>query len=137
MIYIKLFECCPNIQVGYHAGKPIESVAYYFYKLTLSFLWVYPFVFNRSERAYYLSYFIKRHSPRWRTNQIAWITRSLSVYILISHINSLKKTSCRLRIYLNGRSHCQCNNQSIHQSYLYFNSYILAALFLLVSPKEK
>ena len=50
-------------QVGYDAGKPIESVVYCFYKLTLGFLWVYrhnkPQVFNQSERAYYLSFFYK------------------------------------------------------------------------------
>ena len=28
----------PTSQVGYHAGKPIESVVYRFYKITLSFL---------------------------------------------------------------------------------------------------
>ena len=52
----------PTSQVGYHAGKPIERVVYYFYKIILSFLWVYrhnkPKVFNQSERAYYLRYFI-------------------------------------------------------------------------------
>ena len=31
----------PTSRVGYHAGKPIESVAYCFHKITLSFLWVY------------------------------------------------------------------------------------------------
>ena len=31
----------PTSQVGYHAGKPIVSVVYCFYKITLSFLWVY------------------------------------------------------------------------------------------------
>ena len=25
---LKLFSCSPNIRVGYHAGKPIESVVY-------------------------------------------------------------------------------------------------------------
>ena len=28
----------PTSRVGYHAGKPIESVVYYFYEITLSFL---------------------------------------------------------------------------------------------------
>ena len=53
----------PTSRVGYHAGKPIESVVYCFYKINLSFPWVYrhnkPQVFNQSERAYYLSYSIK------------------------------------------------------------------------------
>ena len=55
-------------QVGYHAGKPIESVVYCFYKLTLGFLWVYrhnkPQVFNQSERAYYLSFFFIKMNER-------------------------------------------------------------------------
>ena len=33
--------CKSGAEVGYHAGKPIESVFYCFYKITLSFLWVY------------------------------------------------------------------------------------------------
>ena len=37
--FYKLFECSLNTsQVGYHVGKPIESVVYCFYKITLSFL---------------------------------------------------------------------------------------------------
>ena len=52
----------PTSQVGYHACKPTENVVYCFYKITLSKLWVYqpnkPWVFNQSERAYYLSSFI-------------------------------------------------------------------------------
>ena len=31
----------PASQAGYHADKPIESVVYCFYEMTLSFLWVY------------------------------------------------------------------------------------------------
>ena len=30
----------PMSQVGYHAGQPIESVVYCFYKVNLIFLWV-------------------------------------------------------------------------------------------------
>ena len=29
----------PTSQVGYHTAKPIESVVYCFYQITLSFLW--------------------------------------------------------------------------------------------------
>ena len=47
----------PTSRVVYHAGKPIEII---------KLLWVYrhnkPWVFNQSERAYYLSYFIKSYN---------------------------------------------------------------------------
>ena len=52
--------------MGYHAGKPMESVVYCFYKITLSFLSLpaqQTIGFYQSERAYYpvslVSYFIK------------------------------------------------------------------------------
>ena len=37
LVIYKLFECTPTSQVGYHAGKPIESGVYCFYKLTFKF----------------------------------------------------------------------------------------------------
>ena len=50
-------------QVGYHAGKPIESVVYCFYKLTLGFLWVYrhnkPQVLTNQNARTILVFFIK------------------------------------------------------------------------------
>ena len=56
----------PTSLEGYHARKPIESVVYCFYKITLSKLWIYrhnkPWVFNQSERAYYLTYFIMKNN---------------------------------------------------------------------------
>ena len=36
LVIYKLFECSPTSQVGYHAGKPVESVVYCFYEITLS-----------------------------------------------------------------------------------------------------
>ena len=35
---LRAFRVLPTSQVGYHAGKPIVSVVYCFYKITLSFL---------------------------------------------------------------------------------------------------
>ena len=57
--------------VGYHAGKPIDSVVYCCYKITWRFLWVYwhnkPSVFNQSERAYYHIFILERYINRWQT----------------------------------------------------------------------
>ena len=35
---ISFLSVLPTSQVGYHVGKPIESVIYCFYEITLSFL---------------------------------------------------------------------------------------------------
>ena len=40
MIY-KLFQSSPKNQVSYHAGKSIENVVFYFYKITLKHVSVY------------------------------------------------------------------------------------------------
>ena len=60
--FTRFSSVLPTSQVGYQAGKPIESVVYCFSKITLSFLWVYRHnkrsVYSQSERAYYLSYFV-------------------------------------------------------------------------------
>ena len=37
-LFTSFSSVLPTSQVGYHAGKPIESVVYGFYKVTLSFL---------------------------------------------------------------------------------------------------
>ena len=37
-LFTSFSRVLPTSQVGYHAGKPIESVVYGFYKITLSFL---------------------------------------------------------------------------------------------------
>ena len=54
----------------YDAGKPIESVVYCFYKITLSKTMSLPGTinhrfFNQSEHAYYLSYFIIANTHVW------------------------------------------------------------------------
>ena len=35
-LFTSFFSVLPSSHVGYHAGKPIESVTYCFYKITLS-----------------------------------------------------------------------------------------------------
>ena len=81
----------PTSCVGYHAGKPTESVIYYFDKITLSFLWVYwhkkPYVFNQSERTYHLSYFINSNNYKHLifnscrdSESSLWQTADISIY---------------------------------------------------------
>ena len=67
----------PTSRVGYHTGKTHGKCGLLLYKITLSFLWVYPHnkpqVFIQSKRVYYLRYFINFIIlPAWK-NILMWL----------------------------------------------------------------